>query len=274
MTPLHELLHERPLPPVDGDKGDRGTLVLVAGAATCPGAAILSATAALRAGAGRVQLVSDPACAASLGVALPEAYVTGWDLAGPPPDAVVRCATAADAVVIGPGLDGLAAAAACTLAPYLGAGTPLLLDARAIVAAAELRDHPPLVVPNLAEAERLADALGVDDADPTAIALALGAPVAVRGEETVVTDGARTYSSTGDPGLGTAGSGDVLVGLLGGFLARGIEPLTAVGWAVAVHAEAGALLGRGRNNPGYLARELVDAAPAAVDGLLHRRCCR
>ena len=81
-------------------------------------------------------------------------------------------------------------------------------------------------------------------------------------------DGEGCWTSTGgDAGLGTAGSGDVLVGLAIGLLGRGLPPVAAIGWAVAVHAAAGEQLGRGRPNPGYLARELLDVVPDAIESL-------
>ena len=66
------------------------------------------------------------------------------------------------------------------------------------------------------------------------------------------------------PGLGTAGSGDVLAGATGGLLARGVEPVGAVGWAVALHARAGRALASTRA-VGFLAREIADALPAAIE---------
>lgn len=270
MRHLDELLGRLPLPETDGDKHERGTAVVVAGAPTCPGAALLVSVAALRAGAGRVQVVTDPSLCPSLGVAMPEAFVGGWRPGSPVPAPVAQCLEQAAAVVVGPGLDGDASAAAEAVAEHVPAEVPLLLDARAIPGAAALRDRRPLVLPNEAEAVDLLAALGAPagDADDLVavgerLQAALDAPVAVRGETTVVV-GDGTWTSRGDAGLGTAGSGDVLVGVAVGLLARGLEPLAAIGWAVGIHATAGRILGEGRANPGYLARELADAIPSAI----------
>jgi NAD(P)H-hydrate repair Nnr-like enzyme with NAD(P)H-hydrate dehydratase domain len=75
--------------------------------------------------------------------------------------------------------------------------------------------------------------------------------------------------SEGHEGLGTGGSGDVLAGLVVGMMARGVPPVAALGWAVAAHATAGHLAATSLAAPGYgyLARELVDAIPAAITEL-------
>jgi ADP-dependent NAD(P)H-hydrate dehydratase len=268
---LTDLLGAQPLPAVGGDKEERGNAVIVAGAPNCPGAAVLSATAALRAGAGRVQLVTHPELTTAIGLAVPEAFVTGWDLRGSLPRAVTELLPDASAVLVGPGLADDAAGAAAVVAEHLPAGTALLLDARALPAAASVGDRHLVVLPNLTEAHELADLLGLgDDLEPLdlaqALAAALDAPVAVRSEETLVV-GDGVWRTDGHRGLGTAGSGDVLVGIAVGFLARGLPDIQSIAWAVAAHGAAGALLGRDRANPGYLARELLDEIPRAIDQL-------
>jgi hydroxyethylthiazole kinase-like uncharacterized protein yjeF len=268
---LGEALAAHPLPPVDGDKGQRGALVLVAGGALCPGAAVLAATAALRAGAGRLQIACHPSVVAAVGIAVPEALVVGWDVAAPPPATLVDRLPSASAVLLGPGLDDGADGAARVVAEQLPPDVPLLLDARALPAAGDLADRHLVVLPNLDEARELAEALGVAadgeaQALGRAIAEVLGAVVAVRGETTLVI-GERSYAHRGDPGLGASGSGDVLVGFAAGLLARGVGDLAAVAWAVATHGRAGTVLGQGRPLPGYLPRELLDVLPDAVEAL-------
>jgi ADP-dependent NAD(P)H-hydrate dehydratase len=268
---ISALLHDHPLPPLGGDKEARGTALLVVGAPTCPGAAVLSANAALRAGAGRVQIVTHPAIATAIGLAVPEAFVTPWDLSSPVPDTLVELARQASAVLVGPGLDDDGATAAVALASALSCGTPLVLDACALPAVPDLLDRHLHVLPNLTEAHRLAEQLDLGcDLEPLELgrrlAEHLGSSVAVRGEGTIVVGGG-AWRSDGHPGLGTAGSGDVLVGIAVGLLARGLPGLDAIGWAVGAHATAGELVGRGRANPGYLAHELLDAIPAAIDHL-------
>jgi hydroxyethylthiazole kinase-like uncharacterized protein yjeF len=265
---MRELLARHQLGPADGDKDDRGTLVLVAGARACPGAAILAATAALRLGAGRVQIVTDPAIVIAIGIAVPESLVLGWD-GGPIPDDVQTVLRDADAVAVGPGLGTDAAARARTVSAAMGDGR-LLLDAGAIAAAPAIgAAHGHVVMaPNATEAQEL---LGDDTDDVASLAARLYErmehPVGVRGTTSVVATAEGTWQEATAPGLGTPGSGDVLAGLLGALVARGLPVDAALGWAIAVHARAGNLLAEGRDNPGYLARQLIDAVPEALNAL-------
>src|SRR4051794_17767478 len=94
------LLRDWPLPQPEGDKHSRGTVLVIGGAAPTVGAVLLSGVAALRAGAGVVQLTCAPEVTTALAVAVPEALVLPW-----PADGVGELAEAADVVVVGPGLD-------------------------------------------------------------------------------------------------------------------------------------------------------------------------
>ena len=276
-APLRELLAEHPLGPPEGGKDAKGNLVIVGGAASCPGAALLAGRAALRCGAGRVQLVVDPAVAAAVGAALPEALVLGWAGGAAVPEAVERRLRTAAAVVVGPGLDGGAPEMAVAASQCMDGGV-LVVDARSLPALTsdDLHAGPRrLAAPNPAEAAELLGEDEPDDADEATVAelaarLAdvVGGPVAVRGEVSVVDDGGGQawQERSSSPGLGTPGSGDVLIGALGGFLARGASPLAALGWAVAVHGAAGARLGRDRP-VGFLASEVADDLPAALAAL-------
>jgi hydroxyethylthiazole kinase-like uncharacterized protein yjeF len=266
VSPLGELLRSHPLPGVDGDKHDRGTLLVVGGPASCPGGALLAGTAALLVGTGRVQLAVHPDVAAAVGVALPEAWVARWDHDGDLPGDVAASAGSADAVLVGPGLHDAADVALAVAAAM--AGQPLLLDAGALGAAkdiAGLAGPAMVLIPNQHEAEELGAGGSVDEA-ARALAADHGCVVAVRGETTAVADpgGGCWTTEAGVPGLGTAGSGDVLAGAAGGLLARGVEPVAAVAWAVALHARAGRALASPRA-VGFLAREIADALPAAIE---------
>jgi ADP-dependent NAD(P)H-hydrate dehydratase len=271
---LRALLAAAPLPAITGGKKNRGTLVAITSAATCPGGGLLAGLAALRVGAGRVRLVVDPAVATALGVAMPEAFVTGWDTSQPLPDIVAEMVEDADAVLVGPGLGPNAPDVAHAVAAAVPSGTPLMLDALAVAVATELAalSRSIVIAPNIEEAARM---LQVDDiadeqsaiADAArALADRTGGPVAVRGAATVVVDGQGGCwcERGGVAGLGTAGSGDVFAGAAGGLLARQVEPLGALGWAVAVHAAAGRDMAERLAPAGFLAREIADALPGAL----------
>jgi len=273
-APLLDLLVARPLPEVEGGKEAKGDLVVVGGAPSCPGAAMLAATSALRCGSGRVQVVVHPEVATAVAVAVPEALVLGWDGRGPLPEAVAGLVGSAAAVVVGPGSDSEAGGAAEAISRTMGDGV-LVLDAHALPALSEGRldaQGPVLAAPNPKEACRL---LGEDfDEGAELASLAervsklVDGPVAVRGAHTIVHDGGQQswIETGGSAGLGTPGSGDVLIGALGAFLARGADPLAALGWAVATHARAGQLLAQERP-VGFLAREVADALPVALRSL-------
>jgi hydroxyethylthiazole kinase-like uncharacterized protein yjeF len=273
------LLSASSLPSVEGGKGSRGNLVIVGGSPSCPGSAILAGRAALRCGAGRVQLVVHPEVAPAVGAAFPEALVLAWDHESPPAEDVRTQLHDGAAVIVGPGLDERAPVTAVTVGRHLGEGL-LVVDARALPALTDpaLERVPRLAAPNPHEACRLlSEADGAEETEPTrrdlsrlagAMAELVGGPAAVRGETTVLDDGAgqQWEESSTAPGLGTPGSGDVLMGALGAFLVRGATPLIALGWAIAAHAGAGSILAAA-HPVGFLAGEVADTLPAAVAAL-------
>src|SRR5690606_15759057 len=141
-----------PVPDADGDKEDRGRLLIVGGARELPGPLLLAGRAALRAGAGKVQLAAPAALAVPLGVAFPEARVfplaetAGGDPAPGGAEVVLECADRAAALLVGPGLGDSPEARALVRAVIGGAGAPVLaLDAGAL---AVIADHPDLLRPH------------------------------------------------------------------------------------------------------------------------------
>jgi hydroxyethylthiazole kinase-like uncharacterized protein yjeF len=269
----------------------------VGGSAETPGAVILAGTAALRAGAGRLQICTDPAVAAHVAVAMPEARVMAWDGPGPvghvrgdggasetPEAGLASAAGRADAVVLGPGIleDERASALLHVVVRHLGPTTALLLDSAALRACvdehlpAALADRAALM-PNLAEAaSMLAADRGAVERDPGAALDGLvaehGCVVSLRDAETLTAapagpgSGRRYAERSGVPALATSGSGDVLAGIAGGLLARGADPLTALLWANHLHALAGRR-GGAVAGIGMLARELLDHLAALLGDL-------
>jgi hydroxyethylthiazole kinase-like uncharacterized protein yjeF len=265
VTPLADLLDRTPLVLPDGGKDERGTLVIVGGPPSCPGAVVLAGSAALRVGGGRVQLVVDPTMAAATAMAMPEALVLSWDQRAPAPQLVLERLADADAVVLGPGHDRAVDLMASEVASALD-GAPLVLDAGFLSCATDLAARVPLVIaPNASEAATLCgrDAPVEDLAKD--LAAELGRPTAVRGDATAVADrNGQVWRLDDSPeGLGTPGSGDVLIGVLGSLLARGMDALAALAWAVELHARAGAILAA-RTPVGFLAREIAATLPHAV----------
>jgi len=276
-------LKKHPLPPVrEGDKDERGSILIIAGSRDLPGAALLSATAAMRAGAGRLQIATVDGIAPQLGIAMPEAMAVGYaqgrdgGFAPSTTKALAERAAKADAVVAGPGLqhgkptDALADA-------LLKNGNALALDAALLHAlpehATEARrsNCPTILLPHAGEmASLLGCEAGDVEADPLGCGLACAnrydAVTLVKGVESfiVTPDGAAFHYRGGGPGLDVSGSGDVLAGIVGGLLARRADPLSALLWAVWCHGEAGRRLGKRIGTLGYLAREIADEVPGLL----------
>ena len=270
-----------PEPGEDGDKEDRGRVLVVGGAATLPGALLLAGTAVLRAGAGKLQLATVDSVALHVGVAVPEALVLGvaededGGIGADGVDRIAKYAERADCVLIGPGLVGERAIARLLagLLPRVGRGS-VVLDAGAL---APLGDDPSVlhdlggravITPHAGE---MAALIGVEKADverdparaARSAAESLGAVVALKGPITYIADPAGEMSryDGGRVGLATSGSGDTLAGVVAGLLARGASPLEAAAWGVFLHGEAGNVLSRRIGRVGYLARELLDEIP-------------
>jgi hydroxyethylthiazole kinase-like uncharacterized protein yjeF len=263
---LRELLDHHPLPDGQGSKDDKGTLFIIGGPPACPGAAVLAATAALRSGAGRVQLAVHSSVAAHVGIAVPEVAVIGWDQhASPPPDAASKLEHA-DAVVVGSGHTDMNEIVIIATANRLRADSVLVLDAGALHAATRVSHRPLVVAPNPSEAARMLNPAEPDgDADEELLARRLterlGQPVAVRGAVTVLADAEECWLFSDHPtGLGTPGSGDVFIGVLGALLSTGVDPVGALAWAVVLHADAAASLAKA-TPVGYLASDVVRELP-------------
>ncbi len=275
------MLDAHPLPPVEaGDKDSNGAILIIAGSRSVPGAALLAAHAAMRAGAGKLKIATVASVAPHLAIAMPEAMVLGFaeaddgGFAEPALDQLLKAAEHVDAIVAGPGLttNGTGQALAGKLC---GLGRSLALDAALLHAVAERdsrsADCPPVLLPHAGEMASLLDCEEAEiEADPLAAgrraADRYAAVTLMKGVQShvVAPDGRAWKYQGGGPGLGVSGSGDVLAGIVGGLLARGAEPLTALLWGVWLHGEAGARLGQRIGVRGYLARELPEEVPALL----------
>lgn len=280
-TPLDaRALEKHPLPPViDGGKESKGRILILAGSRAVPGAALLSATAAMRAGAGKLRIATVESAAMAVGVAMPEAMVLPLAEAddGGFADAAVEqlreLARDIDAVLAGPGVKrspvckGLAEV-------LLESNAALALDV-ALLETLEPPEQPrqplPVLLPN---ADELAALLDCDPDEVERDPIGCGVRAAGLYRSVVLVKGVTSHVVTpegeswtydgGAPGLGVCGSGDVLAGIVGGLLARGAEPLNALLWAVWLHGEAGARLGDKVGPIGFLAREIADEVPALL----------
>ncbi|MEA3041570.1 MAG: hypothetical protein QOC65_1059 [Sphingomonadales bacterium] len=282
------LLAHFPLPdhPEESNKEDRGRLLVVAGSRELPGAAHLAGIAALRAGAGKLQIATAASIAVQLGVAVPEARVIGHaetEEGCIDPGAIggiVKHARDAQAVLLGCGLQSGPPLEALldALLDCGAADLPLVLDAAVLGCVAPraeaLRNWPggAAILPHAGE---MAGLLGCTrdevEAEPEAAARRaaemLGVVSLVKGPFSyiVAPDGRAFRFEGGGVGLATSGSGDTLAGIVGGLAARGADPLTAVLWGVYVHGEAGRILTERVGRVGFLAREILDLIPGIVN---------
>lgn len=272
-------------PPVHGrgtTKNSRGRVLVIGGSAMVPGAVRLTGEAALRAGAGKLQMATVDTATAALGIVVPEAAVIGLpigddgEIAPCTPKLLQASIKNADVVVLGPGM-GTPQAAGYLLALVTSLATEetlLILDAAAIpcmrdfgVALGGFRGRL-IATPHHGE---MAALTGVDidaiAADPEKIAgniaRRFGVIVVLKASDTVVAtpDGESLHYGGGGIGMATGGSGDVLAGAIGGVAARGAEPLVAAGWGVWLHGQAGRRVATDRGPVGFLARELPDEFP-------------
>lgn len=279
------LLRNWPLPQPDpeGDKEERGRVLVVAGSRELPGAALLAGRAALRAGAGRLTIATGTSVAPGIALALPEARVIGLPES---PDgglradglgALDRVLRNTQAVLVGPGLQDAATTSAFVqaLLPRCGAAA-VVLDALAMdVLMLQPRFEQPLVLtPHGGEMARLWQtdkAAVLDDAERIACDAAArwNAVVALKGARTwIATPAGQTWRhDSGNPGLATSGSGDTLAGVIAGLAARGTSLQQACVWGVALHARAGGALARRQGPVGFLAGELSAEIPRLMHAL-------
>jgi ADP-dependent NAD(P)H-hydrate dehydratase len=277
-----------PLPPiaVGQDKHERGTVLAVGGSRRVPGALILSGTAALRTGAGKVQLATVDSATAAIGVRFPEAAVIGLaiddegEIALRTTDDFVTYVSRCDSLVFGPGMreqpqTSELVAAACGALPENAA---LVLDAgaltacRALASALRANRSRTVMTPHHGELARL---LGVERDDVAAKPANYALQAADRFDAVIMLKDSRTFIAAPDggllvhnadvAGLGTAGSGDVLAGITGGLLARGLPAMAAAGWAVWLHAQAGRVVAEQIGALGFLARELLEPIPRLLE---------
>lgn len=278
-----------PLPPADGDKEQRGHVLVLGGSREMPGAVILAATAALRAGAGKLTIATGASVAQLVALAMPEARVLGLretaegGFTRDATDQLDPLADKVNAILIGPGMQDEPATAALVraLLPRLD-GAAVVLDACAMGIVAGPGQHgaegaafrfalPVVVTPHAGEMAHLTG-IGKQEIvrDPERHAQLAArnwnAVVALKGACTFISapDGSMWRHEGGNIGLAISGSGDTLAGIIAGLAARGASLEQASCWGVALHALAGEQLATRFGVLGYLAREIANEVPALM----------
>ena len=254
-----------PWPAIDGHKYSRGH-ALVWGGEVMTGAARLAARAAARMGAGLVTVAAPasvwPVYAASL------TGIIVQPLADPGAFAALLGDPRRNAVLIGPGAGTGAATQEAVLAA-LGTHRAVVLDADALTVFADRPDAlftaiagPTVLTPHEGEFARLFGELPGDKLARARVAAAKsGAVVLLKGADTVIAapDGRAIVNANAPPELGTAGSGDVLSGMIAGLLAQGLDPFRAAAAAAWVHGEAARAFG-----PGLVAEDVIEMLPRVL----------
>lgn len=274
-----------PLPAVDAHKNQRGRVLVIAGSAAYPGAAVLAARGAMRSGAGYVTLAVPssvvPVAQAHLQavpvVGLPQGHSRALSSAAL--EKALQLAKDHDAVVLGPGLTQVDGAVVTVRGLVSRLETPLVVDAdalNALVDAHELiaqRTAPTVLTPHPGELGRLLG-MGVEHVqrDRIEAAAELAGParaVVLKGAGTVTSIGRRAVINTsGTPALATAGTGDVLAGVIGALLAQGLTPLEAGALGAYLHGRAGEAAAADLTPLCVTAEDVPDYLPAAVAELL------
>lgn len=257
----------------DTHKGDYGKILLLCGSRGFTGAAALAARGALRTGAGLVYLAVPESIYAIEAVKLTEPVV----LPLPEEDGMLCAASLAkigellpkmDAVLFGSG-SGIGPGTEKVLEFLLkNAECPLILDADGITLAARhkdiLRDRlaPTILTPHDGEFARLKPIDGARLEQTMAMARALDAVVLRKGHRTLITDGTECWENqTGNPGMATGGSGDVLSGVILSLLGQGLQPLLAAAAGAWLHGAAGDLAAEKLGEYGMLPGDLVEELP-------------
>lgn len=263
---LTQALFSPALPPRERDshKGDFGSVAIIGGASGMVGAALLAARAALLSGAGRVYAALLAENAPAVDLLHPEIMLRSPDKLAELPQL--------DCVVVGPGM-GQSPAAIKLLEYWIAQNVPLLLDADALNllsmhphlrAAMQNRKAASVITPHPGEAAKL---LGCDtasiqqDRSKSALKLAkeLNTICVLKGADSICAhpNGERFINTSGNPGLASAGMGDVLSGIIASFIAQGLSAIDAVKLGVYLHGTAAdVLVERGIGPVGLTASEI------------------
>ena len=260
--------------PVDGHKGTFGKILLLCGSRGYTGAAALAAMGALRTGAGLVYL-GVPDCIYEIeAIKLTEPVIIpvaddGTTYDSTAVEKILALLQGKDAVLIGPGIgqsQGSEAVVCAVLENFKG---PVVLDADGINVMDTHKDilrertGSTILTPHDGEFRRFGGILTDDRAESAAeLAKDLNVIVLLKGHRTVITDGKCTYiNTTGNPGMATGGSGDVLSGIIVSLLGQGIPPLEAAASGAWLHGAAGDLCAHEIGQSGMLPSDMVNVLP-------------
>lgn len=267
---------------VDAHKGTFGRVLVIGGSTGMSGAACLSATAALRGGAGLVSVATPKSIQAIVASYEPSYMTIGLPccasglLSDVCVDDVHRLVADKDAIAVGPGLGQSKQVADLVLSLFRESDCPMILDADALNVVADYElfgrvDSSPtcILTPHPGEFARLTgisttEIHGGREEAARDFAEKHGVIVVLKGAGTVVTDGDRVFiNSTGNSGMATGGSGDVLTGIMAAQVSQGLSLFDAASIAVWVHGKAGDLAAEEMSERGLIASDLLRCLGAA-----------
>ena len=271
------------LPPrrKDAHKGDFGRVLVVAGSLGMTGAAMFCCRAALRCGCGLVKLITPASLNHIFEAALPEVVTrcapdTNGVLKHEALKIILEEASQHQVLALGPGLSNTASIRRLVCDVLRRTEIPIVLDADGINAVAQqpqvLLDHrgPVVVTPHPGEMARLVSKTTKQvqknrQTVAVTFARAFGCVVALKGYRTVVTDGERVYTNTtGNSGMATAASGDVLTGVIASLIAQGMTAMDAAVVGVYLHGLAGDIAARRLTEYSVTASDILDSLPRAI----------
>ncbi|MBT8100349.1 MAG: NAD(P)H-hydrate dehydratase, partial [Gammaproteobacteria bacterium] len=253
----------------DAHKGDFGHILVIGGGKGMPGAALLCGEAALKSGAGRVSVATDPDHAAEIAASRPELMVHGVE----GPDDIESLLAIADVIAIGPGL-GRSAWATELCNRVAASSSPSVWDADALNLLADTpdQDERRVITPHPGEAGRLlGSSAATVQADRRGALAALqtqfGGVVVLKGAGTLVSSnsGSPFVCSSGNPGMAAPGMGDVLTGIIAALMGQGLRHDLAAQVGVQVHASAGDRAAT-RGERGMIASDVI----AELRGVMNR----
>lgn len=262
--------------PLQSHKYDYGHVLVIGGSPGMVGAPLMAGMAALRTGSGLVTIASQPAVTDKLEQRVKEIMT----LSVPPGDFKVIDKFIRErkvsVVAIGPGLANTPDATSVLSALLAHVSLPIIIDGGGLAtldmpSLQEAVSDDIILTPHAGEFRRLVnDTLPHDHqklkSQAQAFAKKHGVTLALKGHPTYVAgkDGSVYENPTGNPGMATAGTGDVLTGMIAGLVAQNIQPLEAAKTAVYLHGLAGDIAAKDKTEPGLIAGDVIDAIPAAL----------
>jgi ADP-dependent NAD(P)H-hydrate dehydratase len=268
----------------DSHKGDFGHALLIGGSQGMAGSISLSAMACLRSGVGLATVATPAACQPTVAGFEPSLMTAPLDcdedgrIAASSLKRIRELAEPATVVACGPGLGRSDGVRTVVAELYRTLKQPMVVDADALNALSTLKDAlpqhagPRILTPHPGEFARLVGvsnlALGARHFAATTLAKQANIVVLLKGHPTLVTDGARqVLNTTGNPGMSTAGSGDVLTGVITALVAQGLPPFEAVQLGAHVHGLAGDLAAEKLGQVSMIASDLLRFLPEAFQQL-------